>query len=173
MTAGNGLCACGCGRFTRLATLSRPQQGHIKGQPQRFLKGHHPRARARASSWTYLSRKLAPGQHVHVHRVLAAQVLGKPLPPKAVVHHVDGDIQSSGPRLVICQDQAYHLLLHVRARVVAAGGNPNTERVCYDCGAVKPIEAFTPAAAARMKWRCRGCPAKAARERAQRRKAAA
>jgi hypothetical protein len=47
--------------------------------------------------------------------------------------------------LVICQDQAYHRLLHWRMRIRAAGGNPNEERICSCCKAVKPHTAFPPA----------------------------
>lgn len=37
------LCECGCGRLTNLADRTRPKKGHIKGQPVRFLQGHHVR----------------------------------------------------------------------------------------------------------------------------------
>lgn len=34
------LCACGCGHPTPLASKTDPRDGHIKGQPTRFVKGH-------------------------------------------------------------------------------------------------------------------------------------
>lgn len=38
-----GYCQCGCGGKTRLARATDPRYGHVKGQPVRFLKGHHRR----------------------------------------------------------------------------------------------------------------------------------
>jgi hypothetical protein len=40
---GDGLCECGCGRKTTVATSSSARRGWIKGRPKRFLKGHHKR----------------------------------------------------------------------------------------------------------------------------------
>jgi hypothetical protein len=71
-----------------------------------------------------------------LHRVRAERALGKPLPSRAEVHHADGSKSDDGP-LVICQDRAYHLLLHARMRVLKAGGNPNTDALCGSCGQVK------------------------------------
>ena len=34
------LCECGCGRATSIAKSNNAQRGYVKGQPQRFLKGH-------------------------------------------------------------------------------------------------------------------------------------
>ncbi len=57
------------------------------------------------------------------YRERAEQALGHPLPPSAVVHHhtYDGDRS----QLVICQDRAYHALLHQRMR--ARGLKPKGE----------------------------------------------
>jgi hypothetical protein len=35
-----GFCQCGCGRRTSVAKQSRSCQGHIKGEPHRFCRGH-------------------------------------------------------------------------------------------------------------------------------------
>ncbi len=82
------------------------------------------------------------GKKKYWHTMRAEKALGRPLPPKAVVHHADGSKSDDGP-LVICQDQAYHMLLHFRMRIKAAGGNPDLDSICSCCGAVKPREAFT------------------------------
>jgi hypothetical protein len=102
------------------------------------------------------------------HRLRAERALGKPLPPNAIVHHADGS-QRDDASLVICQDQAYHLLLHVRARVLRAGGNPNTDRICYTCKMVKPITAFIKFRTA--KWVCFACSTAYQRARTARLKA--
>lgn len=76
---------------------------------------------------------------IYTHRIRAEQALGKPLPPNAEVHHADGSTSESAP-LVICQDSAYHSLLHMRMRIVKAGGDPNTQRVCGCCKQLKSFD---------------------------------
>lgn len=36
-----GLCQCGCGGRTTVATANYPRKGWIKGQPKRFISGHN------------------------------------------------------------------------------------------------------------------------------------
>jgi hypothetical protein len=71
----------------------------------------HPRA----SSWGY----------VREHILIAEKALGKPLPDNAKVHHY------SSTQLVICQDQAYHMLLHQRQRALEACGHANYRKCLY------------------------------------------
>lgn len=94
-----------------------------------------------------------------VHRARAEQALGKPLPVGALVHHADGSISSTAP-LVICQDEAYHQLLHFRMRILAAGGNPNTQKICSGCSVVKNKTDFSRnrrIQADGRHWNCRAC----------------
>jgi hypothetical protein len=93
-----------------------------------------------------------------LHILRAENALGKPLPPGAVVHHADGSKSVTAP-LVICQDQAYHFLLHRRMRVVQSGGNPDTEKVCRVCQTVKPFSAFGrhQSAAGGFSYACKVC----------------
>ncbi len=126
------LCACGCG-----ASVTS------KVKTVRFKWGHHRRnqfKRMKETVVTYRTQTV-DGESKHVHRVRAEKALGKPLPLKAVVHHVDGSRSEHSP-LVICQDQKYHFLLHIRARVIKAGGNPNTDKLCSGCRLPKPLSQF-------------------------------
>lgn len=51
------------------------------------------------------------------HRILAELALGKPLPPGAEVHHLNGKHWDNNyGNLVICPDHGYHMLLHERMR---------------------------------------------------------
>ena len=84
------------------------------------------------------------GVERYAHRLVAEAALGRALPLGSEVHHVDGNVHNNtGENLVICQDKAYHKLLHYRERVLRAGGSPNTDAVCCRCGQAKPLDAFS------------------------------
>lgn len=58
------------------------------------------------------------------HVVKAEDTLGHSLPKGAQVHHADGGFDGS---LIICQDQAYHSLLHYRARAYTSSGDAHNK----------------------------------------------
>jgi hypothetical protein len=125
-------CSCGCG--TTLTPFDD------KGRGRRFVHGHHWRGKGRPRQESIKSYRSGPDGKRH-HVVVAEKALGKPLPKGAEVHHVDGVKWNNAPsNLVLCQSHAYHLLLHARARVVKAGGNPNTQRLCCHCKQLWVIE---------------------------------
>lgn len=73
----------------------------------------------------------------YAHRIVAERALGKPLPKGAVVHHVDGNKSNNeNTNLVICENQAYHRLIHRRENALKACGNANWIKCkickCYD-----------------------------------------
>lgn len=147
------LCECGCGEPAPIAKRARP--GFKVGDPQRFRLGHHCRVVTTRGYRQVTIPKTR--ERPHEHRMRAELALGHPLPERAVVHHVDGN-RDGGP-LVICQDQAYHKLLHLRMLVRDHGGNPNTDLYCSICEMCKPVEAFkfrTAAHAYHERW-CRDC----------------
>jgi hypothetical protein len=57
-------------------------------------------------------------ERIYEHVWLAEKALGKKLLPKAIVHHMNNipDDNFTPLNLVVCPDQAYHMLLHKRAR---------------------------------------------------------
>jgi len=64
------------------------------------------------------------GKRVYEHIVIAERALGRPLPKGAVVHHTGERGDNYGYcKLVICPDQAYHLLLHRRMRELGYENN--------------------------------------------------
>jgi hypothetical protein len=74
------------------------------------------------------------------HRLVAERALGRALPAKAMVHHVDGDRANNAPgNLVICPSQAYHSLLHQRQDALDACGHPGWLK-CFICGEYGPPE---------------------------------
>jgi len=63
------------------------------------------------------------------HIVMAEKVLGKHLPVGAEIHHYQEKIDNN--KLVICQDHAYHMFLHVRTRAFIASGDVNYRKCKY------------------------------------------
>lgn len=129
-----GLCQCGCGGTTNLAWCNDKSKGWIKGTPIKFISGHRASG-AGAPVWHggrysdtrgYVFIKMpehprAKNGYVQEHILIAEKALGKYLPPGAVIHHANGTT-NSGP-LVICQDTAYHSLIHQRTLAYQACGH--------------------------------------------------
>lgn len=108
---------------------------YTRGEANRNWRG----GRTVSCGYVILNRE---GKREHV--VVAERALGRPLPAGAVVHHYDGNgLNNEGRNLVICQDQAYHMLLHKLQRVRAIGGRPFLDKRCSRCRQVKPLTAFT------------------------------
>lgn len=118
----------------------------MAGYPRLYLPDH-PRANSKGC--------------VSAHVALAERAFGRPLPPGVQVHHVGGNKRNSVPdNLVICQDAAYHKLLHVRTVVVRMGGNPDADRMCSKCRRLKPFADFHRSAsnqATGLQTACRAC----------------
>jgi len=130
----------------------------------RFVHGHN-RRKAVVVDYRIASRR-EHAERIKLHRLRAEKALGKPLPPKAEVHHADGSIADDAP-LVICESHAYHFLLHQRMRVVRAGGNPNTDKICSYCKVAKPKEQFyrNSRSADGYSTRCHPCGNEASKQR--------
>jgi hypothetical protein len=79
-------------------------------------------------------RAYKDGRRVREHVYVAEKALGKPLPRRAVVHHVNEARTDNRPgNLVICPDQGYHNVIHGRMKALAATGNANSKpcRYCH------------------------------------------
>jgi hypothetical protein len=74
------------------------------------------------------------------NRKIAERILKRKLSKTTVVHHIDGDDDNNKPsNIVICEDQAYHLLLHKRERALKACGHADWIR-CHTCKRYSPPE---------------------------------
>lgn len=67
------------------------------------------------------------------HRVIAEKAVGHALPFSVQVHHRDENRRNNTPNnLVICEDGAYHKLLHYRTAAYRATGSGNA-KLCRYC----------------------------------------
>lgn len=144
----NQLCACGCGEYTFIST----QKGEKRNQPNKYLNGHWAKNRKDQSGpnnsrWKGGKRKR--GGYLYIWKpdhpkagkkgyvphacLVAEKALGKYLPDKAMVHHINEIRDDDRPEnLVVCEDSAYHMLLHRRQRALKACGHANWLK-CYYC----------------------------------------
>ena len=106
---------------------------HVKGEQHPHWNGGRPK-----DSYGYRLVRLPDHPHansrgyVKEHILLVEDAIGKRLPPGAVIHHVDGNrANNADGNLVVCQDQAYHFLLHRRMDALKACGNANWMRCKY------------------------------------------
>ncbi len=156
------LCRCGCGLPTSLSDRTDTARGVIKGQPLAYVKGHTSRwSRTLSQRKPPRRRELNGSGTEFIHRLRAEKALGHPLPPGAEVHHPDRDRWNPDARLVICESSAYHHFLHLRMRVKAAGGDPNTQRICSLC---RRLTLLTEMAYERVCRPCNNARNKLARE---------
>ena len=135
------LCACGCGRNVS----GHKQWGRGKIVWNKYFSQKCPKGKQKgtkdkiiaARGYVFLYMPDHPhandGLYVPEHVAIAETVLGKLLPKGSEVHHVDEDRQRNvNSNLVICQDRAYHMLLHQRTDALKACGNANF-RKCQFC----------------------------------------
>jgi hypothetical protein len=150
-----GYCHCGCGQKTKISTKNDSYRKWIKGKPKRFINGHNKKLNigSKNPSWNGGRRKCngysvvySPGHHrannngVLEHILIAEKAMGECLPIKAEIHHIDGDKQNNkNNNLVVCQDRAYHMLLHRRQKALKECGYANFRKCAY-CGKYDDIK---------------------------------
>lgn len=142
----NGYCLCGCGKKTRISLDNR--YGNVKGEPRQFIHGHGVKGGPTHPSWKGGIKDACSGRYrvvnlpdhprandgyVLEHVLIAEKALGKPLPEGAEVHHINSKGKDNrNINLVICENHAYHHLLHTRQKAFIACGHANWKK-CWIC----------------------------------------
>lgn len=125
-----GYCQCGCNQLAPIAKQAIKKHGYRKGQSKRFIHGHNGKGENHGN-WKGGRRKsygrifILKPEHPHSHPsgyilqsiLIAEKALNKILPPKAEIHHSNRKLNDD-LNLIICQNRAYHSLLHQRMRAL-------------------------------------------------------
>ncbi len=82
-------CECGCGAAAPIAKRTNRKLGHVKGQPVRFVCGHHRRNGGlsldrESGRWRIVCRD---GSMTYFYRAVMEAHLGRKLLPTEEVHH--------------------------------------------------------------------------------------
>jgi len=161
-----GLCECGCGETTNKVARSNKALGHIKGEHFRFIRHHHSRGTFldKNPHWRggeYINdagykmvyapehNRAGSNGYVREHILIAEKALGKGLADGQQVHHYGGTSDNS--KLIICENQEYHHLLHMRAKAFNGSGDAN-KRKCKFCQGWDDVENLFHRKSGRNGW---------------------
>lgn len=141
-----GLCECGCGGITKISDRTCLEKGWVRGVHHRFINHHHDKAdnhykwrggRCTGMGYEYLYRPEHPRAdnrgYVAEHILVVESVIGRFLPASCIVHHIN-EIKNDNRKenLVVCENRAYHNLLHQRINAKKACEHTDW-RKCYIC----------------------------------------
>jgi hypothetical protein len=132
----DGLCCVeGCSNsikvvYTKLCNMhyKREKRTGKIGSPCRLKS---PSGSGHINSTGYV-QVYSEGKLTYEHIVVAEKALGKKLPNGAQVHHFDENKSNNrNSNLVICQDEKYHRLIHVRTRAYNETGHADYLKCPY------------------------------------------
>lgn len=136
-----GFCQCGCGQKTNKVKWSDKSKGLVGGNYYRFVKGHGnsvinwPKKRislGRLHIYRPDHHRAMSNGYVFNHILVAEKAICRPISKKVDIHHVDLDkLNDANSNLVICENRAYHGLLHQRTRALEKCGHANYLKCQY------------------------------------------
>lgn len=128
-----GRCACGCNGLTKISKINDKHKKWTKGEPKRYIKGHHANAahfpnKRGAESHNWKGGRIDRNGYIHVyspnhpyatsqgyvpeHRLVLEKVLGRYLTPKEVPHHINGKKKDNRPEnLRLHESKGKHVVL--------------------------------------------------------------
>lgn len=130
----SGLCECGCGEQTPIATHTDRNLRWYKGHPRPYVKGHHGRKRKgvphpnprpkpesiRENGYVFLYRPDHPNVpkdgYMLEHRLVWEETHGQLLGRHMHVHHVNGIRDDNCPENLIALTKHEHMRLHATDR---------------------------------------------------------
>ena len=115
--------SCGCLKSEMASKRSGDKNGHWKG-------GRYVNDAGYIMVYLPEHKRAAHNGYVREHILMAEKALCNELPDNAQVHNY-GDVGDNS-KIIICENQEYHHLLHMRQRAIEACGNPNW-RKCKFC----------------------------------------
>jgi len=131
-----GYCRCGCGQKTRI----------INGVPRLLIKHHQPKG-SRSPGWkggkvknNHGYVKVSSNGHprsdesgyVLEHILIAEKALGRFLVEPERVHHVNLiKSENTNSNLVVCPNDSYHRLLHIRTKALSECGHSSWRKCCH------------------------------------------
>lgn len=83
--------------------------------------------------------------YVMEHRLVAETAIGYVLPATVKIHHFNEiKCDNRNTNLVICEDQRYHMLIHLMQHHLALGAIPGVTKHCARCKEIKGRTLFGP-----------------------------
>jgi hypothetical protein len=146
-----GYCQCGCGEKTSIAKRNFKGRGLIKGEPVNYIQYHaHKGINKGTNNHNWNGGKTVLGKgYVYIRCMghpranskgyipeswaTVEKAIGRELHLGAIIHHVNGIKNDNRPgNLVVCPNEKYHRMLHVRAQALKECGRKDY-RKCYYC----------------------------------------
>jgi hypothetical protein len=120
---GDKMCECGCGQAVK------PGRRYVFNHHRKNWKGgtsFHP-SNKYLRVWCPKHPRASTNGYVYEHILIAEKALGRFIPAKHPIHHA-GKNRLDNTKLVICENEEYHQLLHKRTEEYLARKAKGQER---------------------------------------------
>ena len=125
-TVPSGICECGCGNQTKIATVNAPKRDQFIGYPMHYLPGHSKGAMAKGADlhtwrggrfkhktgYIYIYAPEHPAAnaagYVFEHRLVYEKTHGVVLTRRDVIHHVNAVRDDNAPENLVRTTQSEH-----------------------------------------------------------------